>query len=64
MNELRTKYKSFSEGLEDFLAIQQAQERDCGNYEPMSQQEKERLTKTFKSWWEMDSFALPKGNWW
>ena len=64
MNELRKKYKSYSEGLADFLAIQQAQERDCGNYEPMSQEEKERLTEMFKDWWDLEEFQMPKGNWW
>lgn len=64
MNELRSTYKTFEEGLEDYLAQKRSQERDCGNCQPPSEEEIQRLTSRFKRWWEMEDFKLPATDWW
>ncbi len=58
MNELRKEFKTFEEGLEAFLDWKRAQYHDMGG---MTKEEEERLTESFKNWWNLPEFMLPSG---
>lgn len=62
MNCLREKYKTYEEGLKGFFYKMQSQERDFGNYEPPTEEDKERWTRKFNYFWGLEDLkALP--NW-
>ena len=58
MNELRKNYKSFEEGLKDYIASFMAAERDFGCYAPPNEEEKKWLTERFKSLWEAEDCKM------
>ena len=58
MNELRKNYKSFEEGLKEYIASFMEAEIDFGGYAPPNEEEKKRLTEQFKSLWEAENCKM------
>ena len=58
MNELRKNYKTFEDGLKDYIASFMAAEKDFGCCAQPNEEEKERLTQQFKNLWEAEDCSM------
>ena len=58
MNEIRKNYKTFEDGLKDYIGSFMQAERDFGCCAPPNEQEKKRLTDQFKALWEKEDCKL------
>jgi hypothetical protein len=58
MNELRKNYKTFEEGLKDYVASFMEAEKDFGNRSQPNEQEMKQLTEQFKALWEAESCTI------
>ena len=58
MNELRKNYKTFEEGLKDYVANWKAREKDFGNYSEPNEKELKQLTDRFKVLWESENCKM------
>ena len=58
MNELRKNYKTFEEGLVDYIGSFMEAERDFGCYAPPNEEEKKRLTERFKTLWDAENCKM------
>lgn len=58
MNELRKNYKSFEDGLKDYVASFMEAEKDFGNQAQPSEEEMERLRAEFKVLWEKENCTM------